>query len=105
MGQKPGSIRQRYLWRSAAFFVTTVGFADDNYVRGALRQRLSAASIPAERNLGTTRKAAGTEDDEEKQTGVQRHDPECRECDINRSEKKEWSGNVAVDSPAPGCVC
>jgi len=48
----------------------------------------SAFSVLAERNLGTYREAAGTEDHNEKQIGMQRHDPECRQCDKNRREEE-----------------
>jgi len=75
------------------------------HVRGALRHRLRSVSVPAERNLGTHREAAGAEDHKKKEAGMQRHDPECRQCDENSRQKEQGWSDVAVCSPTPGCIC
>jgi hypothetical protein len=47
------------------------------YSRSTLKTGLSSLSVLAERNLGAHREAAGTEDHEKKQTGMQRYDTQC----------------------------
>jgi hypothetical protein len=70
----------------------------------ALRLRSSSFSILAERNFGTLREAARTENEEEEQTRMQCYDPQSRKRHIDSRKKEQRSGNVAVDSPAPCCI-